>query len=99
MFWFEKETDDGLEVLDVVTFDAPGPEEAVALSGCIADADGVDVELHGLARHVDNNQWSLLRLWRADREQRAWVELDPAGFVVQPASGSCELGSGDGLLP
>lgn len=101
MLWFEKETGNGSErvVLDVVTFLHPNPEDGMANSGCIADNDGVDFELHGVARHEGGNEWVLLMLWRADRAEEIWVELDPAGHVVEPATGTCELGAGDGGLP
>lgn len=101
MLWFERETGNGSEVvvLDVVSFPVPGPGEAVADSGCIAADDGVDAELHGVARHEGGNRWTVLRLWRADRDAGQWFEIDPAGHVVEPATGSCELGAGDGPLP
>ncbi|MBW3666911.1 MAG: hypothetical protein KY394_04875, partial [Actinobacteria bacterium] len=88
-----------VEVLDVVAYPIPGPKEGIANSGCIAYDDEVDFELHGVVRHEGNNVWALLRLWRADRAQEVWVELDPSGHVVEPATGTCELGAGDGPLP
>jgi len=99
MLWFEKDISVGHEVLDVVAFPVPGPSEDLAVSGCISAGDDVDYELHGVARHTGNNQWTLLQLWRADRTEEVWIELEPADYVVEPATGDCELGAGDGPLP
>jgi len=88
------ETGDGRtiwEVLDVISFPEPWPSRDLAISGCIGDSEGFDEELHGLAE-LNADNWTLSRVWRANRAEARWEEIPVDGLVVHPSTGACELG-------
>jgi hypothetical protein len=98
MLWLQAkvgETEDGRaiwEVLDVISLPAPGPLQGLAISGCIADTEGVDDELHGLVE-LHNGDWTILQAWGANRAEARWEELPIDGLTVHSVTGTCELGS------